>query len=200
MRKKFLALVLACLTMLTSTFAFGGCQAFNGKFTVTFDADGGQRVGGGELVQTIDDINDLNAPVLEKEGYIFIGWDKVLIDIFKPTTVKALWKKEKIFQINLILEQKLKDGTTVKFRLDSSDKQKLEFSVNEIIILPTPISLDTEEYAFSCWKYMDKDGNLVKIQSGTTANLVNFPNVEQTDGIIKLDVYVISRALWTPFF
>lgn len=91
MKKRLLGLALAFLMGISFLFTVAGC--FGEKsFTVTFDANGGERIGGGELVQTVSDAKDLVLPIVEREGYTFTDWDKVLSEINKDTTVKAIWK------------------------------------------------------------------------------------------------------------
>lgn len=101
---------------------FSGCV--NGKeFTVTFDPDGGERVGGGELVQTVLDASEIVEPELEKKGYVLIGWDEVLSEITTDTTVKAIWEKDKIV-VTFIVSGGEKDpnsGEDVQAVLNASD-------------------------------------------------------------------------------
>ena len=42
--------------------------------TVTADLNGGERVGGGELVQTGFYGDNYNSPIVERDGYNFVGW------------------------------------------------------------------------------------------------------------------------------
>lgn len=95
MIKRFITLILSVLMCFMTVFTVSGCASGN-EFTVTFDPNGGERVGGGELVQTVTSASEIEEPELEKEGYLFIGWDEVLAEINSDTTVKALWEKEKI--------------------------------------------------------------------------------------------------------
>jgi len=86
---------------------FSGCV--KGKeITVTFDPDGGERVGGGELVQTVLDASEIVEPELEKKGYVLIGWDEVLSEITTDTTVKAIWEKSK-FVVTFVVSGGTKD-------------------------------------------------------------------------------------------
>ncbi len=92
---KFLSIIIASL-LIFSVFCgcvpSKNCSACKEKpFTVTFDLNGGTRVGGGELVQTVTRARDIKAPIVEREYYSFDGWDVVLKNIKKDTTVKAIW-------------------------------------------------------------------------------------------------------------
>lgn len=90
MKKRVLGIALALLMIISMLTTFVGCGK-RSSFTVAFDTNGGTWVGGGELVQTVSDAEEIEFPVLEKDGYIFIGWDKVIRDIKGDTTVKAIW-------------------------------------------------------------------------------------------------------------
>ncbi len=93
--------------IITSLLTLAGC--FGSKeFTVTFDPVGGVRVGGGQLVQTVKSADDISLPVLEKEGYTFMVWDKVISEINSDTTVKAVWKAN-MFKVTFVVS----DGTHV---------------------------------------------------------------------------------------
>ena len=87
--------------IISSLFTLAGC--FGGKeFTVTFNPDGGVRVGGGELVQTVKSAADIYLPIVEKEGYTFMVWDKVISEIDSDTTVKAVWKPN-MFKVTFVV-------------------------------------------------------------------------------------------------
>ena len=64
------------------------------KYTVTFDGDGGTLVSGKES-QTVQFASEINAPVYNKAGYNFNGWDKDFSIIKENLTVKALWEAAK---------------------------------------------------------------------------------------------------------
>lgn len=92
---KFLSILIASLLIFSVFCGCGSsknCSACKDKpFTVTFDLNGGERVGGGELVQTVTRAKDLVAPIVERKYYSFDGWDVVLKNIKEDTTVKAIW-------------------------------------------------------------------------------------------------------------
>ena len=56
-------------------------------FTVTFDPNGGARLGGGELVQRIEEGQDATLPTVVRPGYTFEGWDGNYKNITADTTV-----------------------------------------------------------------------------------------------------------------
>lgn len=90
--RKIITVALSVVLCLLSTFTIAGC-AKPSEFNVVFETNGGYRVSGGALVQTVTDSEQLNPPVLEKEGYTFIGWDKSLSNIESDATVTAVWEK-----------------------------------------------------------------------------------------------------------
>lgn len=65
-------------------------------FTVTFDPAEGTRTGGGELTQTVPEGGMAAAPVVTRDGYTFIGWDKDFSKVTSDMTVTALWKKNTV--------------------------------------------------------------------------------------------------------
>ena len=62
-------------------------------FTVTFDTDGGERVGGGTLEQIVNEGGAAVAPELVRSGYIFNGWDGSFSNVTDDITVTAQWEK-----------------------------------------------------------------------------------------------------------
>ncbi|HHW89462.1 MAG TPA: InlB B-repeat-containing protein [Clostridiales bacterium] len=64
------------------------------KYTVTFDANGG-IVKSGNAVQIVEYGKPAVAPIVEREGYTFKGWDKVFNNITNDLTVIALWEINK---------------------------------------------------------------------------------------------------------
>lgn len=93
--KKFVTLILAFLACSCLSLFAISCARSN-TFKVTFDLDGGLRVGGGEIVQEVESADAIVAPTVEKEGYTFVSWDVPLSSITKDTNVKAIWEKNKI--------------------------------------------------------------------------------------------------------
>ncbi|MGL4484727.1 MAG: hypothetical protein ACRCUS_07220, partial [Anaerovoracaceae bacterium] len=60
-------------------------------FDVKFDIDGGTRIGGGALSQPVVGGNSAIAPIVNRTGYTFLGWDKSFEEITQDVTIKALW-------------------------------------------------------------------------------------------------------------
>jgi parallel beta-helix repeat protein len=67
-------------------------------YTVTFvTGSHGVRIGGGALVQTINEGEDATAPVIQAEtGYIFTGWDKSLLHVTEDLTIAATYSTSSI--------------------------------------------------------------------------------------------------------
>lgn len=101
MIKRFLSFTISITMCFLALFTFSGCINTQ-KFTVTFDANGGERVGGGSLVQLVTEVSQIVAPTLEKDGYVFNGWDTDLSKINTDTTITAIWKKAK-FVVNFVV-------------------------------------------------------------------------------------------------
>ena len=88
MRKRFTSLLI-CLFVLLSC-CVTGCSR---SFTVYFDANGGEVVEGNQI-QVVTSANELVLPVMVRDGYEFVGWDKVIGYIDTDTIVKAQWLKK----------------------------------------------------------------------------------------------------------
>lgn len=56
---------------------------------VTFNKNGGTKTGGGDLVQLIPNGEAAIAPVIEREGYTFVGWDVPFDNVTGNVTVNA---------------------------------------------------------------------------------------------------------------
>ncbi len=120
--KKIYFLFVFLLFVLTLT-ACGGTK-------VTFDI-GDATLISGETVQTYKKDSPISPPLLEKEGYVFAGWDK---DFSAPTeaiTVKPCWKKLHTVQFDLnggtvdnenLLTQKIIDGSAPTPPIPTKDK------------------------------------------------------------------------------
>ena len=62
-------------------------------YTVTFDTNGGMRIGGGELKQKVVEGGSAVPPIVEKAGYRFVSWNDVVSPIYSDKTVSAIWEK-----------------------------------------------------------------------------------------------------------
>ena len=60
-------------------------------YTVAFDAAGGTRIGGGALSQSVAEGGAAIAPIVERSGYTFTGWDKTFTNVTSGMTVTAQW-------------------------------------------------------------------------------------------------------------
>ncbi len=87
MGKKFSAIIAIVLLL---TLVMAGC---GNKYTVTFNTEGGKRVGGGELRQKVEKGQSATPPELERSGYIFVDWNDTLTPSDSDKTVSAIWKK-----------------------------------------------------------------------------------------------------------
>lgn len=67
------------------------------SYTVTFDLDGGERTGGGELSQSTTYGSSATAPEASKSGFAFIGWDHSFEDVKTIVAVKAMWIQSETF-------------------------------------------------------------------------------------------------------
>ena len=63
-------------------------------YRVTFNLNGGVRVGGGALVQAIPDGLSAVEPYVSRSGYIFTGWDRSFNNVRRDMTVTAQWTSD----------------------------------------------------------------------------------------------------------
>jgi hypothetical protein len=68
MFKRFLVLTISVMMCFITALGNFGCSKTK-EFTVNFDPDGGEHVGGGELVQVVSSASEIVEPELEKKGY-----------------------------------------------------------------------------------------------------------------------------------
>lgn len=86
--KKICALVLA-LCMLLALSACGAPKTHE----VRFELNGGTLVSG-ELLQEIEDGGSAEAPKVERDGYVFAGWNKELENVKENLVAVALWTRQ----------------------------------------------------------------------------------------------------------
>ena len=109
--------ILSVVTLLCATLMFAACGV-----EVTFDI-GDATLVSGELTQKYKEDSPVTAPEVEKDGYVFAGWDQ---DFSAPTeamTVKPVWKKLHTVTFDVadataidasLLSQKIVDGEGAK--------------------------------------------------------------------------------------
>ncbi len=164
-------------------------------------------------------VTDLPSPV--RDGYVFVCWiseNGTVIEndkIWKydsGASLSAVYKRIYTIKFDLECTITVKDGDRTKNVVvvcslpnDYINKYKLKPSVNEdnmyvmegyiegtrLPELPKATPIDTEEFAFSSWRY-----NKVKKVAGTILSESNFPNSIEI-GIITLKV--ACYTLWTDF-
>lgn len=119
MRKKILCVILSIILTIG-----GLCvSACSSSFTVTFDLNGGYLVNDVKLVQTVNSASQIEVPVVEKEGYAFVGWDTIIDKVSTTTTIKALWSLKK-YKITF-----MSNGGTLK----SGEEEQRVVSGREIV-------------------------------------------------------------------
>ncbi len=91
-RSRFLTALLVVLAILSLT-ACGKQEKKTGKtgpYEVRFNLEGGDRIQGA-LVQTVEKNESAIPPEVEKEGYVFVGWDNDYTNITEDTVIFAKW-------------------------------------------------------------------------------------------------------------
>jgi len=74
-------------------------------YTVIFDLNGGSRTGGGELVQTVLEGGAAAAPMAERSGFTFDGWDRAFGNVTSDMTVTARWAPNVIEKVPITFIQ-----------------------------------------------------------------------------------------------
>lgn len=133
-------------------------------YKVTFEPNGGKLMNG-KLVQTISTPEEIIAPTLEKEGYIFKGFDKDFSTITDTTTIYAIW--EEITSTTYTITFNFNGGTSSSER----SKQITSLDANDF-----PFDVAKENYIFRGWSY---NGKVVIDELG---NILN--NVVLFDGMV----------------
>ncbi len=93
--KKLIYIVVLALLLLLSLLTLTACSKFARqpvKYVVTFKSGGGTLVSG-EEVQEVESGKGATAPVYEREGYDFDGWDKSFDNVTANLIVTAKWKQ-----------------------------------------------------------------------------------------------------------
>lgn len=133
-----------CVALLSLIFAVCMCCFAAGVsvFTVTFDGNGGVRVGGGEEVQPVKSAKDIDLPQYWREGYDFNGWDVPPSRVTESCTIKAQWEMWSEYTITL-------DANGGTFKEGDVTEIKLAYGDN-VPALPTLVREDG--YSFVGWK------------------------------------------------
>lgn len=85
--KRFFSVFLAVLLV----FSLAACGSAPRTYEVRFEMNGGTLVSG-ELLQTIVEGGAATAPVIEREGYVFQGWNESINYITSNKVVVANWE------------------------------------------------------------------------------------------------------------
>lgn len=133
------------------------------KYTVTFNLDGGEVVDG-NAIQTIEYGNSATAPVVTREGYRFIGWDKSFDNITGDLTVNAQWERI-TYTVTFYVDGEVYDTITVYHGtafFDNSSVQKIMKTLSSVYLdaektaLLSPTTILTEDTEL----YVDVDASL----------------------------------------
>lgn len=163
------------------------------SYTVTFDLNGGTRTGGGALTQSVEYGSSAVAPVCERVGYDFAGWDKSFSNVTSDLTVRALWGVLPSFTVTFDLGaygQRTGGGALVQTIVQGGSA-----------VAPT-VSSTNGFLTFAGW-----DKSLTNIQSNTTIKAVYNSQVEFTvrfSDEVEFDVpnpvYTINTFLYNRGF
>jgi len=72
-------------------------------YTVTFDLAGGERTGGGELSQIVEEGKSATAPEAVRDGYKFAGWEGDWTNVTSDRVVTAQWAKKETYTVTFDL-------------------------------------------------------------------------------------------------
>lgn len=85
------------------------------SYTVTFNTNGGKKIGGGELVQTVAYNGSFTYPIVERDGYIFKYWDRENGSVVCDITINAVWEAKPRYTVTFDLNGgKLVSGALVQ--------------------------------------------------------------------------------------
>ncbi|MBO4696702.1 MAG: trypsin-like peptidase domain-containing protein [Lachnospiraceae bacterium] len=143
MKRKRIYAWLLVVALFTAMLSGCGKKEKLGPFEVVFDPNGGSRVSG-NLKQTVEWGEAAREPQVERDGYVFSGWDTEFTDIRKDTIVVAEWKKAIKVTFDL-------DGGTV----DSGKEEVFVASGKK----PTAPTVSKKGYRFTGW---DKEVTTVR--------------------------------------
>jgi len=73
-------------------------------YNVQFYLDGGVRIGGGELHQSIAKGGSAVAPNVRRDGYTFDGWNMSFKNVQQDLYITALWKSNASFSVQFYLD------------------------------------------------------------------------------------------------
>lgn len=89
-QRKFFFIVLFLIFILSSCDSNINNQVES--YSVEFTLEGGEHTGGGALIQSVKHGSTATAPIVEKDGYVFDGWDQSLNGITSDKIIKANWR------------------------------------------------------------------------------------------------------------
>lgn len=138
------AFILVVLLLITLG-ALIGCRGI----IVTFDPDGGAIVSGDETYK-YKGKEEVTAPVLSRDGYVFDGWDADFANPEDDVTPKAVWKKLYSLTFDIIPDE----GEDNIVRIMTSD---------EAVVYPE--DPEREGYVFGGW-----DKEITNLDSDTTVS------------------------------
>ena len=136
-------------------------------WTVTFDLNEGELISG-ELVQTVDNNGNAVPPVVERDGYVFVGWNPEggYNNITDNITITAIWEAEEIIPVQWTVTFDLNSGVLV----EGESVQLVVYGGNA-----TPPVVEREGFEFLGW-YPAGAYNNITDDTTVTANWIrNIP-------------------------